>query len=158
MNEVQVSYLPRAGSHWGCQHRASEMNYLSAHRVTAPSYLIWLSYHLLRRCQPCSIYCSEALSKLRHSPAKRGSCISIPFKCTTLLYHCYAIKSRLLNRSVYWNGNNDHFKRHRVMTRRTRERICMPMLGSDVTRTTLPNFCIVKNGTASSHFFPLLLL
>jgi len=62
-------YLPRAGSHWGCQHSPAEMKRLSAAKVTAPSYLIWLSYHLLRRCQPCSIYCSRPLSSARRSAA-----------------------------------------------------------------------------------------
>lgn len=69
MDEVQGSYLPRAGSHWGCQHSPAEMKHLSAARVTAHSYLIWLSYHLLRRCQPCSIYCSRPLSSARRSAA-----------------------------------------------------------------------------------------
>lgn len=69
MDEVQGSYLPRAGSHWGCQHSPAEMKHLSAARVTAHSYLIWLSYHLLRRCQPCSIYCSQPLSSARRSAA-----------------------------------------------------------------------------------------
>lgn len=141
MNEVQVSYLPRAGSHWGCQHRASEMNYLSALRVTAPSYLIWLSYHLLRRCQPCSIYCSEPLSRLRRFPSKRRGCVQ------PLSWHntkeWYAIKSCLLNRSVYLYGNNDHFKSQRVMTCKTRQHFRMQVLSGDVMPMTLRNFYTV---------------
>ena len=70
-NKVRVSYLTQAEAHWGDQPRPPEMSYLSVERVTAPSYLTWLCYHLLRRCQPCFVNFSEPLSTAETLPMQK---------------------------------------------------------------------------------------
>lgn len=112
------------------------MSYLSVKRVTAPSYLIWLSYHLLRRCQLCFFYCSEPLSTQRRFSRQKkkkrsglgGETHFAPIQGATLKNKCYVIKRGLLNRSVYLYGNNDHLKTLGSMACRTRKGICMQLL------------------------------
>lgn len=131
--ESKWAIFPRQSATRDANSQPPEMSYLSVKRVTAPSYLIWLSYHLLRRCQLCFFYCSEPLSTQRRFSRQKkkrlgGGAHFAPIQGATLKNKCYAIKRGLLNRSVYLYGNNDRLKTLGSMTCRTRERICMQLL------------------------------
>lgn len=134
--ESERAIFPRQSATRDANSPPPEMSYLSVKRVTAPSYLIWLSYHLLRRCQPCFFYCSEPLSTRRRFPCKiqkrkaereregeqEGEETHFSaFQGATLKNKCCAIKRGLLNRSVYLYGNNDRLKTRLSVTCRTRK-------------------------------------
>lgn len=167
--ESKWAIFPRQSATRDANSQPPEMSYLSVKRVTAPSYLIWLSYHLLRRCQLCFFYCSQPLSTHRQffSPKKRkkkkrvwrgGETHFAPIQGATLKNKCYVIKQGLLNRSVYLYGNNDRLKTLGSMACRTRKIICMQLLCEHDSPNDLVKLPCSKKWVGYFSSFPLCII